>query len=950
MSVPHRQAEQSSRADTNDNNELPNTPQNDLEAALQQEGLTPATVRAAKITPLTQRELSTWAERRGQRLGGALEDGRSAPKKQTGGADGQSRRRIKEEGEALRSARRTTSDEALRSAYKIPYWQLDGSPLESYWRIRFVPYLKTKSGKGQKYSQPKDSSPHLYIPPPSLVPSDVWYDATEPIIITEGEKKALAAAQHGFNCIAVGGVDSWHSKTLELTTDDVERLPDKGDGKLRLKLGKPKETETEPAKKGRPKGSKNKKGTKQEANAPAGLGALEGVVDELAEIEWAKRKVLLIFDTDRSRKTREHVLNSLFELACWLEGKDAEVVYVPLPLGKNDVKIGLDDYLLRVTADEAEEYFNDNNHKFPPKPDLRAWIYQILHGDRIGQGVQWKAARATVAELDKGGRRLRSPHGTLHYYDEENHALLDVPFNSGDMRNLHLTEFGGMLQEKAGIGGASASILSKMVDLFTSRPPIRPAEPVYNTYASSTEDAFYLQVNNQFVIKCTPEGIELTENGDDDVYFRPTEHPMDPDLLLSNIQSIDHPSNMWLKLLNSLNITPLPNLTPMQTKQLVSAVFYMSPWLKGWRRLMLPLEICIGEPTSGKTTLYNLRKFVYSGDATLDHQPSDVRDWYTNLGSTHGMWICDNLGEVKRELRDRISDELARLITEPAPSAKVRQLYTTSMEVTIPIRCTFAVTSIWNPFYRPDILERSIVFRLNAISPGEIDSDRIYNVMGKPGTREEWVAQHVVAIQLFLQYANDRTLWSDQYRSGNRLTNFEQALRCMLYSLGVDEPDILDIIKSLPTITQEQVAEHDPTMEAMRAFALDWFMKEGERLARWEDILNWLRFDPEERYSGLRTLQSTRGISLYCNSYKNDLRLIAGLEMVRRHNTAYLRCIPDVVEHHMRTLGMDAAIDSVPRRPHKPAKGKMVNGRYVNPKVEDLPWRKVAPKGGYVID
>ena len=102
------------------------------------------------------------------------------------------------------------------AAYLIPYFHLDGSVIDDFWRVR---YLEPVHGFGEKkprrYAQPKDSEPRAYFPP-----YVDWAEiATTPSIavgITEGEKKAAKACKHGVNMIGLGGVWNFQSNAKEI--------------------------------------------------------------------------------------------------------------------------------------------------------------------------------------------------------------------------------------------------------------------------------------------------------------------------------------------------------------------------------------------------------------------------------------------------------------------------------------------------------------------------------------------------------------------------------------------------------------------------------------------------------------------------------------------------------------------------------------------------------------
>lgn len=96
-------------------------------------------------------------------------------------------------------------------AIEIPYFDINGKMLN------FSRYRLLKSNKGLfspitfKYHQPKGSNAEIYLPP-SIDWKSVADDTYENIIITEGEFKAIATSEAGYNCIGLGGVSSFQSK------------------------------------------------------------------------------------------------------------------------------------------------------------------------------------------------------------------------------------------------------------------------------------------------------------------------------------------------------------------------------------------------------------------------------------------------------------------------------------------------------------------------------------------------------------------------------------------------------------------------------------------------------------------------------------------------------------------------------------------------------------------
>jgi hypothetical protein len=108
----------------------------------------------------------------------------------------------------------------------IPYLDADGKPLPVIDRetgeiIRDangepVPFIrvkpdrprkdKKKNGKVYKYESRRGARNHTYVPRAAWA---LLADPAATVIVTEGEKKACAAAQAGHACVAIPGVDNW---------------------------------------------------------------------------------------------------------------------------------------------------------------------------------------------------------------------------------------------------------------------------------------------------------------------------------------------------------------------------------------------------------------------------------------------------------------------------------------------------------------------------------------------------------------------------------------------------------------------------------------------------------------------------------------------------------------------------------------------------------------------
>ena len=158
-----------------------------------------------------------------------------------------------------------------------------------FFRIRYLAEVRLKSGKVQRYSQPPDTGVCAYFPTNLEWPA-VLDDPNVPIIITEGELKAAKACKEGFPTIGLGGVNSYKN-----------------------------------------------------------TGLCMGFLRELEAVQWARRRVIVVFDSDIT--TKPAVAKSMNDLARELELRGALPMSCLLP-SEGQQKVGLDDYLLTHSPEQ----------------------------------------------------------------------------------------------------------------------------------------------------------------------------------------------------------------------------------------------------------------------------------------------------------------------------------------------------------------------------------------------------------------------------------------------------------------------------------------------------------------------------------------------------------------------------------------------------------------------
>lgn len=222
-----------------------------------------------------------------------------------------------------------------RAGIVIPYYQPSGDLLQikgrPFGRIRWLDGAKPSQYHGRvktpRYGQPKATGIQVYFPP-LLDWEAVLADPSRPIIITEGEAKAITACLNGYVCFALGGVYNF---------------------------------------------------------AEAGQ-----LVPVLAQAQWLKRPVALIYDSDAA--TNPDVLAAEARLVDELgTQRRAAVRIVRLPDDGGD-KVGLDDFLHKNGAAALDRLIEQAN-------DLGALDAKVIG---LNRHCAWIQQEDAVYELKSG--------------------------------------------------------------------------------------------------------------------------------------------------------------------------------------------------------------------------------------------------------------------------------------------------------------------------------------------------------------------------------------------------------------------------------------------------------------------------------------------------------------------------------------------------------------------
>jgi len=188
--------------------------------------------------------------------------------------------------------------ESQENGWKLYYPELLENVSTNYYTFRFDNPPEGKNGKKLgKYKRPAGETSRIFRPL-SFTPT-ILEDIKQPIIIVEGEKKAIKAEQEGFNCLAISGVWCWKSKY----TDDT-------------------------------------------------------LIPDLHKIKWEGRKVYLCFDNDIVVKSQVKQALFAFMEVITLFGAIVRPVYLPA-CNEVNKKLGLDDYLMDYGAEEFQKLIDN---------------------------------------------------------------------------------------------------------------------------------------------------------------------------------------------------------------------------------------------------------------------------------------------------------------------------------------------------------------------------------------------------------------------------------------------------------------------------------------------------------------------------------------------------------------------------------------------------------------
>lgn len=733
--------------------------------------------------------------------------------------------------------------------YVIPYYALDGRPLPFY-RVRLYDH-------DPKYKQILNSPNHVYFPP--KLHELLTNKKHKYILLTEGEKKAAAAVKAGFPCVALSGVDSWRNRTIVIPKDARVAQTAKGDIVARLK-GPAQVTEK--------------------------LDDLATGFEELVNLCVRKQLTIIIcYDVDTLVGTSANVQRAAAVLGYELRFrglpfKQIKQLHLKIPEQEEPRKVGLDDFLVDKDLgaselhDQIEEVLADKS-AFPRHPNPKEYVNKKLQKTNMSRQDVQNLATSILCDLDTKGVRLRNPNDdSLYYFDKDSHKLLKVVLDV--QPGFAKAPFSVLLYKEYNLGAADFRLLQWLNTLYSGEEPVVEAYP--ERVMKLKGDALFYQLNDGEMVKVTAEGVQVIQNGEENVLFEagavsPLTRNALGDAVKEQLKKPLH--NIWYDVLKDARIADSPD---DNSRRLLSLLYHISPWFYRWRGTQLPIEMTCGEPGAGKSTLYQLRLDILTGDPILRNAPKDIRDWTASVAASGGMHVTDNVHMANGAFKQELSDEYCRIVTEPNPFIERRKLYSDNDLVRTPVRAVFAVTAVKQPFTNPDIIQRSVITMLDkGVDVVKYDAEWEPHQLQRFGGRAGWLAHQFVFQRKMFQLIKKK--WDSEYKAAYRLINVEQLLCFAAEVFGWDSrwiPNYLENTRDAKT------ASSDWALQGICAWAESMRIKTNrdatiERIPfSTKSIAEWAM--GEEEFDKCELLINPRMLGKYLQTNRNMVSQIAGVE------------------------------------------------------------------------
>lgn len=302
-----------------------------------------------------------------------------------------------------------------------------------------------------------------------------------------------------------------------------------------------------------------------------------------------------------------------------------------------------------------------------------------------------EVAKLIAYDLQQFGAFYHEKQGRAFYFEYSSKKLFDLNSDAID---------GRIFLRRYGINHADKMYNYVMAEL-TENAHIygQEIEVQQLSYYDAQQAALYVY-NEESVERITADDIRTVPNGTDGVIFLPTKgatpwvrgEETDPEVQLTD-------QYLW----NPVTLAD-DELTAAERRKLLVCWFYAMFF--GSIIKIRPILTFVGPKRSGKTfTLQLIGKLLFGDAFDVSPIPADEKE-FDLLAASQPFFVIDNADSKCKWFEDRLA------IVATGGTRKVRELYTTSSVLEIPMKSWVAITSRSPHFRRDDVADRLLIMQV----------------------------------------------------------------------------------------------------------------------------------------------------------------------------------------------------------------------------------------------
>jgi len=523
------------------------------------------------------------------------------------------------------------------------------------------------------------------------------------------------------------------------------------------------------------------------------------------------RRVYICFDSDVMLK--ENVHSALTRISEFLNLRGATVAYIYLPTMSGGAKQGVDDFLASgKTIDDLLALATTDLRVFSNR-DSEEPVEDRSSADRAAAYIVASGAELFHDQLGESFIAYENSSGRREIW----------PLKSKAASNYIRWRF--LNAEHKGITGET---LATARGTLAAKAQFEGPEHRLSLRVSQTREGIWYDLGDWRAVLVSESSWQVVEKPP--ILFRHYLH-----------QAVQCEAQLGGTLDNLLALVNLPGQLP----RLLLKVYLVASLIPN---IAMPIMTVCGEQGSAKSTLFRLmRALIDPSNLTSLSPPDNLRE-FVQLAAHHRAVFFDNLSHFPEWL----SDAMCRLCTGDGFSK--RELFTDDDDIVYVVRGLGGINGINLVATKPDLLDRAIIMRLEAIPPERRLSEQAliqqFEAI-KPGVLGVMFGTLSTAMRL---HRTPRSL-----QELPRMADFALWGMDIAEALGYKADDFLKAYAANVQLQNESALEESPVAQAILAFL-------GEEKTEWvgtsSDLLSELEGRAQELRINTRSKEWPKGANV----------------------------------------------------------------------------------------